>query len=513
MFPTNLVDLPNPDPKAPTNSPVTPLAGGIANLNAVVEALQAKVGVDGSTVPTSIEYRLADVQAVASAAAPAETAGAVAIAGKIGAAALVAALQNESTSVAMQVLSDSTGNETTEWPHLVAQALAAAFPRWTVQTRVFNDTTQQYGAPTTLQTGPLGERYFDRTTGTSPRAVDLSQTQHLSGVVDVRAKLMLSDWTPAAIVTVCGRSSTAPNRGWYAYINTDGRPYFAYSTDGTALAAMGANADTSIADGSTYWLRWLFTPNDGSGNRVFKAYKSPNGSTWTQIGTTVTTAGAVSIYDNNSIAMECGGITGGVSAGLTRLYEIQIRNGEDGPLVAPALPDLWPPQSSIAANFTGSPTLTVLNGSVAGAGIATTGGAYLANATRLPKLLPQYGQALCICATSHNDGSQFGRSYRATYAAWLADLETKLPHVPILCLVQNPEKSGTTFYREHNARRADILACAAAKGLTTVDIAAAFTLNPAWDADYMADSVHPNAAGQSVWAAEVLRYVLAAENR
>ncbi len=69
MFPTDLVDLPNPDPRAPTNSPVTPLAGGIANLNAVVEALQAKVGVDGSTVPTSLEKRLTDAAAVAAAAA------------------------------------------------------------------------------------------------------------------------------------------------------------------------------------------------------------------------------------------------------------------------------------------------------------------------------------------------------------------------------------------------------------------------------------------------------------
>jgi len=65
MFPTDLVDLPNPDPKAPTNSPVTPLAGGIANLNAVVEALQAKVGVDGSAIAGSIDKRLAVTELVA----------------------------------------------------------------------------------------------------------------------------------------------------------------------------------------------------------------------------------------------------------------------------------------------------------------------------------------------------------------------------------------------------------------------------------------------------------------
>lgn len=68
MFPTDLVDLPNPDPRAPTNSPVTPLSGCIANLNAVVEGLQAKVGIDGSAVAGSIDARLADVKDAAEAA-------------------------------------------------------------------------------------------------------------------------------------------------------------------------------------------------------------------------------------------------------------------------------------------------------------------------------------------------------------------------------------------------------------------------------------------------------------
>ncbi len=71
MFPTNLVDLPNPDPKAPTNSSVTPLSGCIANLNSVVEALQAKVGVDGSAVAGSVDARLAVVESSTSGFLPA----------------------------------------------------------------------------------------------------------------------------------------------------------------------------------------------------------------------------------------------------------------------------------------------------------------------------------------------------------------------------------------------------------------------------------------------------------
>lgn len=65
MFPQTLDDFPNPTPSTPKNSPTIPLSGAIAQLNNAVEALEGVVGVTGSTVPTSLEYRLADVQAVA----------------------------------------------------------------------------------------------------------------------------------------------------------------------------------------------------------------------------------------------------------------------------------------------------------------------------------------------------------------------------------------------------------------------------------------------------------------
>jgi len=62
-FPLNLDDFQNPTPSTPTNSPTMPLSGQISQLNNAVEAIEGVIGVTGSTVPTSLEYRLADVQA------------------------------------------------------------------------------------------------------------------------------------------------------------------------------------------------------------------------------------------------------------------------------------------------------------------------------------------------------------------------------------------------------------------------------------------------------------------
>ncbi len=418
---------------------------------------------------------------------------------------LFARMKDGTVSTAIQVIGDSTGDSDTKWPTLLARSLGAAYPAWTVKVRLFSGSTQKYGAATAIQTGPLGDRYFDGSTGTSTRYLPASQSVYLSGAIDVSVKMRMASWIPSAQVQVFGKSGNPGARGFYGYISTGGYPTFAYSTDGTALATMSATSATGITDNTDYWVRWVFTPDDGGGNRVFKAYKSANGATWTQIGTTVTTPGAVTVFNNSTIGFECGGVSANSDVPLDRLYEIEIRDGEDGKIVAPVLPDLWPPKYPYSAYFTGSPTLTIVNGSVAGGGI--TGGANLSDSTRLPKLLPDYGQSICILSTSHNDGSDHGRSYRATYGTWVDAVKALLPGVPIAFLTQNPEKSGSTWYREHAKRRMDILSIAATRQETAIDTYQRFLENPYWATDYMTDNVHPNASGQSVLLEEIMEYI------
>ena len=471
------------------------------DLQDAVIALEEVVGVTASQDPMSVQKRLADVIAALSGKADV-----MADAGKRAAVALIAALSDQSQSVAIQVLGDSTGNDTGEWPRLIANQLASDNPAWTVRTILFSDTTQKYSSPVVIQTGPDGERYFDGATGTSTRTLAASESPYISGTIDVSVKMRLASWSnPGAQVNVFGKSGTAGYRGWYGYINSTGIVYFAYSTDGTALVTMAATK-TGITDNTDYWVRWIFTPDDGAGNRVFRAYKSPNGETWTQIGSTVTTSGAVSVYNNSTIGYEAGGVSTSAVVRVTRLYEIIIRDGEDGKIVAPVMPDLWYPKSSSSAYFTGSPTLTVVNGSVSGAGI-TGAGNYLADATRLPKLTPNYGQVLCFLSTSHNDGYDHGRSYRATYGAWIDSVKELLPDVPICLLTQNPEKSGATWYREHAKRHIDLLTMEMNKSVVALDTYQDFIDYQNWQTDYMADNVHPNSAGQAVLANRVMAFI------
>lgn len=67
-FPTSKDAFINPTPTTPKNDPAVPLSSAISRLNSAVVAIQDTVGITASVDPASIQYRLADVQAVAAGA-------------------------------------------------------------------------------------------------------------------------------------------------------------------------------------------------------------------------------------------------------------------------------------------------------------------------------------------------------------------------------------------------------------------------------------------------------------
>lgn len=67
-FPTSKDAFVNPTPTTPKNDPAVPLSSAISRLNSAVVAIQDTVGITASVDPASIQYRLADVQAVAAGA-------------------------------------------------------------------------------------------------------------------------------------------------------------------------------------------------------------------------------------------------------------------------------------------------------------------------------------------------------------------------------------------------------------------------------------------------------------
>lgn len=113
------------------------------------------------------------------------------------------------------------------------------------------------------------------------------------------------------------------------HVSPSGQLQFFWSTNGTAFASMVSNALGFIA-GEQHWVRVSFVVDDGAGNHTARFYKSTDGSTWTQIGSTVTAAGVLALFDSTAlleIGTESGGTSNPVNGGV---YEVKVYNSALG---------------------------------------------------------------------------------------------------------------------------------------------------------------------------------------
>lgn len=408
--------------------------------------------------------------------------------------ALKATLAAASVSTGIQVLGDSTGNEPTEWPRLMLADFAAARPALTFVERLWSDATQSYGTPTVIQTGTAGESYLLVETGKTSPVIPQAAAFTFPSTLDLRVKMAADDWSsPAANTVICGRENGAGQRSWWFQANSAGHLQMVVSSDGTALVTIASTIPAPLVDGATAWVRCVYDPDDGAGNRVTKFYTSADGQTWTQLGATVTTAGVLVPFNPTNAPLSIGGRAG--ASGLPgMIYEVWMLDGEDGPTMAPVLPSLWSWTTSVPRmTLAGAPVVTLVNGSHPGASLT-----YLGDAARIPKMTPHFGQAVTLLSDSHNDSKTIRGAFMAAYGAWASAASARVI-APLVLLTQNPQNPAATNSVEHGIRRLDTMAYGGNSRLDVIDIYQTFLDNPNWLAQWMADIIHPNALGQAAW--------------
>lgn len=419
-------------------------------------------------------------------------------------------------SCALQVVGDSTGVGTDRWPYRLAQKIAADYPAWSVHHVDWDEATQDYAAPVVISTGTAGDLHTVSTAGTYPRRLINSHVPHITGTIDIRVKVNATSWSPPnsfGSTSLIGEGGGTGQWGWTFGINTGGVLKFLYSTDGTALGSMSANAVLGFAAGSTWWIRCVFTPDDGAGNRVAKFYKATDGVAWTQVGTTITTAGVVVLKDQIAAGSTyLLGETGASSGNGVTIYHVDLRDGDGGPSVMPRRPDLWAEYGAgpgfPETQLVGAPVLTVVNGSRSGATIA-----YLNEPTRRKMLTPDYGQLVTFLSASHNETRAGGNDWATIYQAFIAGVRGRLPEGSMIGLTQNPELPGNFYTHAHARRRLGLIAFAPGAGIGVIDIMQAFyNYGPGWTTALMyggADLTHPNSNGSVVWTNAIYAHLRA----
>lgn len=410
------------------------------------------------------------------------------------------------TNETMVVVGDSTGNETTEWVYLFLSKLLGRIPVSTyVSYRLYDDAVGQYGVKTVMQTGS-GEPYVtigaDKRGWGSPLVNAGTEGQDL----DIKIECALDIWDTTSEQVLAARYGAAGARSFRFYVSSTGKLNLETSIDGTTLVLKTSTVALGFAAGSRNWIRVTLDGDNGAVGYDIKFWTSTDGVTWTQNGTTITTAIAITLFTPVNQTLEIGArasTSGNDTAGTTNgaigtFYNASISSTIDGPNRLPAnIRDL------VAANAMngvrgGGPCLNVYNGSISGSKMTDTG-----DATRNPKMVPICYSAFVFLSSSHNEGSTYlPNKFMIDLNALVVLINARIQNPIYTICNQNPEYSpkAADAILSHAMRNSLIGDIAKNKNWNFIDVSAAFGTNSALVSD--SDGIHPLAEGSRVWANE-----------
>lgn len=435
---------------------------------------------------------------------------------------LIGAL-NMGQTTAISAQGDSTGDsnggagglpEGERLIYRMLQKLAPHFPNHHVITKLWNDTTQDYGTWNVLQAQAAGRRYAACTTRSLRYVPTVAQVT--PGIIDLRALIAPNQWSGAAVnQTIIYRGRTAANTTdavFHWRLNASGLLELGFSQDGTAIGSFRQSsvaASTVGVNGQPMWVRVTLeiTPTV---NYAFKFYTSPaaDGVTWTQLGTTQTFTGSVVMNPSTASFYEVGasGWQPSSSGFIGKIYEVQIRNGLNGPTQTPCCLEQWQPYGDPSTTFGGAPTLYLINGSRSGQNMV-----YFADSTRLPLMTQDYGQSVHIFNDGHNEAGNSGPTdWEIPYLAWVAAVAGRLPRAVPVVVGQNPHTAAwaneTAYGYEHQRRVKELAALAGSQNWTYADVYSAFAADPRGvPALILPDGLHPNDLGYELGALTLLK--------
>lgn len=158
----------------------------------------------------------------------------------------------------------------------------------------------------------------------------------ITGDIDLIMRIAADDWTPSSDRTLQAKMASS-NICWRIMLLTTGALQFTTSADGSTAITRNSTEALPASDGVTYWIRVTLDVDNGAAGNDVNFYYAADSATvptsWTQLGTTVTTAGATSIFNGtNDLWIGQDQYGGALIAG--KVYRALFKNGIGGTLVA-----------------------------------------------------------------------------------------------------------------------------------------------------------------------------------
>ena len=154
----------------------------------------------------------------------------------------------------------------------------------------------------------------------------------ITGDIDIRALVAADDWSPSAGQRLVTKYGIAGERSFLFSMLITGALSLSWSVDGTSILTRSSTVVTGIADGSAKWVRVTLDVDNGASGHDVLFFISDDGVTWSQLGTTVTSAGSTSIF-SSSTAVLFGDSVAASAPLAAKVYRAQILNGIGGTTV------------------------------------------------------------------------------------------------------------------------------------------------------------------------------------
>jgi hypothetical protein len=152
----------------------------------------------------------------------------------------------------------------------------------------------------------------------------------VTGDLDVRCNLQMVDWTTGASTYFISKWVTTGNQRAYVFgISTSGTLEFSWSSLGSDTITKLSTSAVPFSDLASGWIRATLDVDNGAAGNDVIFYTSTDGVTWSQLGTTVTTAGTTSIFDSTAV-LNLGQINADTNRLNGLLYRCQIYAGLTG---------------------------------------------------------------------------------------------------------------------------------------------------------------------------------------
>ena len=178
--------------------------------------------------------------------------------------------------------------------------------------------------------------YLPGVSGNSSSAPSIT-AYNINGDLEIELDIALVTLSPTTNSYILARGVGDPNRAFFLSLQSTGAPRLSWYPTGSAASAVNAISTATLASvgisaGQRFGLKvTLDVDNGASGNDVRFWYSTNNGSSWTQLGSTITNSGVTSL-PTVTASMNINPNLGGTELAAS-VYRCIVRNGIGGTTV------------------------------------------------------------------------------------------------------------------------------------------------------------------------------------